>query len=73
MDDKWELYRDDQGQWRCRRHVPNGHFVDAATEVNLGRNDLEKVEMIEKKFAYEQALVNDKARSSTVLLNRRRG
>ena len=30
--DKWEFYRDKDGDWRWRRTAPNGEIVGASTE-----------------------------------------
>ncbi|HCW76200.1 MAG TPA: hypothetical protein DHU63_06640 [Candidatus Marinimicrobia bacterium] len=70
MSDKWEFYKDNQGQWRWRRTAPNGNIVGAATEGyvnkadcegNARRNGWETEEMIEEDKAEEKAQINAKA------------
>lgn len=39
--DKWEIYKDPQGQWRWRRTAPNGNIVGAATQGYVNRADCE--------------------------------
>ncbi|MCF7824942.1 MAG: hypothetical protein K9N35_12335 [Candidatus Marinimicrobia bacterium] len=60
MDDKWEIYRDDQGHWRCRRHVPIRHIDAATTESNAVQNGLKKVEMIEETLVHEHTPESDR-------------
>jgi uncharacterized protein YegP (UPF0339 family) len=40
-DDKWEIYKDKQEEWRWRRTAPNGNIVGAATEGYKNRQDCE--------------------------------
>ncbi|MEP3247594.1 MAG: DUF1508 domain-containing protein [Sneathiella sp.] len=37
--DKWEIYKDQIGEWRWRRTAPNGNIVGAATEGYVNRKD----------------------------------
>lgn len=39
MKDKWEIYQDDQHQWRWRCIAPNGNIVGASTEGYHNRKD----------------------------------
>lgn len=34
MNDKWEFYKDSQGQWRWRRVAPNGEIVGNSEGYN---------------------------------------
>jgi uncharacterized protein YegP (UPF0339 family) len=43
--DKWEIYKDNAGEWRWRRTASNGNIVGAATEgyvniANANRNGM---------------------------------
>ena len=40
-DDKSEIYKDKQEEWRWRRTAPNGNIVGAATEGYKNRQDCE--------------------------------
>lgn len=37
--DKWEVYKDNAGQWRWRRTASNGNIVGAATEGYVNKSD----------------------------------
>lgn len=38
-EDKWEIYKDNIGEWRWRRTAPNGRIVGAATEGYVNKSD----------------------------------
>ena len=40
-DDKWEIYKDKQDEWRWRRTAANGKIVGASTEGYKNRQDCE--------------------------------
>jgi outer membrane protein OmpA-like peptidoglycan-associated protein len=70
MNDKWEIYKDGENQWRWRRTAPNGNIVGASTEGyvnkadcegNARRNGWETEEMIEQDLADENKKINEKA------------
>jgi uncharacterized protein YegP (UPF0339 family) len=37
--DKWEIYKDNKGEWRWKRTAPNGNEVGASTEGYKNRED----------------------------------
>ena len=37
--DKWEFYKDHQGEWRWRRTASNGRIVGASTEGYKNKQD----------------------------------
>lgn len=37
--DKWEIYKDNAGEWRWRRTAPNGNIVGAAAEGYKNKSD----------------------------------
>ena len=39
--DKWEFYKDSQGEHRWRRTAPNGNIVGASTQGYQNRADCE--------------------------------
>ncbi|PWD70110.1 MULTISPECIES: YegP family protein [Enterobacterales] len=39
MNDKWEIYKDNAGEWRWRRTASNGNIVGAATQGYVNRVD----------------------------------
>jgi len=41
MADKWEFYKDANGNWRWRRKSPNGEVVGASTEGYRNKSDCE--------------------------------
>jgi uncharacterized protein YegP (UPF0339 family) len=40
-EDKWEVYKDNSGEWRWRRVAPNGNIVGASTQGYVNRSDCE--------------------------------
>jgi outer membrane protein OmpA-like peptidoglycan-associated protein len=70
MEDKWEIYKDGENQWRWRRTAPNGNIVGASSqgyanktdcEGNARRNGWETEDMIEQDLADENEEINKKA------------
>lgn len=41
MQDKWEFYKDSQGEWRWRRTASNGRIVGASTQGYVNYADCE--------------------------------
>lgn len=41
MNDKWEFYKDAEGQWRWRCTAPNGNIVGASTQGYMNKADCE--------------------------------
>ena len=39
--DKWEFYKDNNGEWRWRRIAPNGKIVGASAEGYKNKADCE--------------------------------
>ena len=37
--DKWEIYKDNAGEWRWRRTATNGNVVGASTESYKNKSD----------------------------------
>lgn len=37
--DKWEFYKDSQGQWRWRRIASNGRIVGASSQGYVNKKD----------------------------------
>lgn len=37
--DKWEIYKDNAGEWRWRRTASNGNIVGASTEGYKNKQD----------------------------------
>lgn len=37
--DKWEIYKDNAGEWRWRRTASNGNIVGAAAEGYVNKSD----------------------------------
>lgn len=37
--DRWEFYKDAQGEWRWRRIAPNGKIVGASTQGYKNKQD----------------------------------
>lgn len=41
MNDKWEVYKDADNQWRWRRTAPNGNIIGASTQGYVNKADCE--------------------------------
>jgi uncharacterized protein YegP (UPF0339 family) len=41
MNDKWEIYKDAENQWRWRRTAPNGNIIGASTQAYKNKADCE--------------------------------
>lgn len=39
MEDKWEIYKDNAGEWRWRRTASNGRIVGASSQGYVNRVD----------------------------------
>lgn len=39
MNDKWEFYQDERGEWRWRRIASNGRIVGASTQGYVNKSD----------------------------------
>ena len=39
MEDKWEFYKDTNGEWRWKRTAPNGRVVGTSSEGYQNRED----------------------------------
>lgn len=39
MNDKWEFYKDDKGEWRWRRISPNGNIIGASSQGYVNKSD----------------------------------
>jgi len=39
MNDKWEIYKDNVGEWRWRRVATNGRIVGASSQGYVNRID----------------------------------
>lgn len=37
--DKWEIYKDNAGEWRWRRTASNGNIVGASSEGYVNKSD----------------------------------
>ena len=40
--DRWEFYKDAQGEWRWRRIAPNGKIVGASTQGYKNKQDCQE-------------------------------
>lgn len=40
-EDKWEVYKDNAGEWRWRRIAPNGEIVGASSQGYVHKTDCE--------------------------------
>lgn len=64
MSDKWEIYKDPNGEWRWQCTAPNGEIVGASTESY--HNHLDCLENAER-FGYHPVDVKIKAGASFAL------
>jgi uncharacterized protein YegP (UPF0339 family) len=39
VEDKWEIYKDNAGEWRWRRTASNGRIVGASSQGYVNRGD----------------------------------